>query len=87
MDRFLRFLVRGIRTIDGRRETADFLINAATKAEIERTEKRMNKKIMKRRDSVPIADDEEYCDHLALKELTEEQKELIRYEKEKEIYR
>ena len=87
MDRFLKFLVRGIRTIDGRSGTADFLIQAATKAEIENTEKRMNKKIYRRRESYPLAEDEEYEDWLQLKLLTEEQRETIRQEREKEIYR
>lgn len=82
MDRFLKFLVRGIRTIDGRAGTAEFLIGAATIAEIEKTEKRMNKKILRRRESYPLAEDEEYEDWLQLKTLTEEQRETIRYERE-----
>lgn len=70
MDFFLKFLVRGMRTIDGIRGTADFLIEAATVAMIDRTEKMMNRKVLKKRESVPIEEDEEYCDHLAFNLLT-----------------
>lgn len=69
--RFIKFLVQGIKTIDGRQGSADFYINSAAKNEIDRQEKRMNKKVQKRRDSIPCASDEEYEDWLQLQALTE----------------
>ena len=74
MDRFLRFLVQGMNSVDGRNGTADFFIDSATTYEIEKQEKRMNRKIMKKRESIPLADDEEYDDSLQIKVLTQEER-------------
>ena len=70
MMRLIKFLVQGIQTIDGRNGTANFYINAATKMEIDRIEKKMNRKVQKKRDMIPCASDEEYEDWLQLQVLT-----------------
>jgi hypothetical protein len=53
-----------MKTIDGRNGSAPFYINSATRFEIDRIEKKMNKKVQKKRDMIPCASDEEYEDWL-----------------------
>lgn len=47
----------------------------------------MNKKILKKRESIPCASDEEYEDWLQIKTLSEKQREKILALQKKEIYR
>ena len=54
-------------TIDGKPNTARFLIDAGTLTEIKRREKKLNRKVLKIRKSIPIEDDEEYDESLELK--------------------
>lgn len=64
MMRFIKFLVPACKTVDGIKGTAEFMINSSTHYKIEATEKKMNKKIQKKRDSIPLESDEEYDDTL-----------------------
>ena len=78
MSRFIQFLVQGIRTIDGRQGSADFYIDSATINEINRIEKKMNKKILKKRESIPCASDEEYEDWLQIRTLSQQQRDKVK---------
>lgn len=64
MDRFIKFLIAGINTIDGRTGTAQFFIEAATLSEIQKQEKRLNKPIRKKREAIKLSADEEYDESL-----------------------
>lgn len=61
-----------LETVDGRRGTVEWYAQAAKHYEIERQEKRLNRKIQKIRDKTPLPDDEEWEDWLHLKFLNEE---------------
>lgn len=87
MDRFIKFLVQGMNSIDGRNGTADLYIDSATHYAIKREEKRINRKVQKKRDSIPLEEDEEYEDWLQLKTLNEDERNKIREQQAKEIYR
>ena len=88
MDLLLRFLVQALDTVDGNRGTAEFFTQASLHYEIERQEQEMNKKTLKARAKLePLRDDEEFDDSLQLVFLTDKQKEQIRKDKQKEIYR
>ena len=67
MTLLIRFLVQAMNTIDGKPNTARFLIDAGTLTEIQRREKKLNRKVLKIRKSIPIEDDEEYDESLELK--------------------
>ena len=68
MDQLLGFLVQKMQTIDGKKGTAKFYIEAAVKYEIERREKLYNKKILKIRKKLEplMKDDEEFDDTLQI---------------------
>jgi len=57
----VRFLVQALNTYDGRRDTAQFYIDATVFNEIERREKKINKKVLKNRENIKLPDDEEFC--------------------------
>jgi hypothetical protein len=82
MDILIRFLIQALDTVDGRRGTADFYTQASLHYEIERQEKRMNKRTLKRRAKIleagPLASDEEFDEKHQIVYLTDEQKEDIR---------
>lgn len=86
MNRFLKFLIRAIKSVDGNAGTADFLINAATLQEIQKTEKKLNRQIHKRRQTLTLEPNEAWDDS-DLYKLTDEQKEKIKEFNTKEIYR
>merc|ERR1719424_2510200 len=62
MNLFLRFLVQALNTMDGHQDSAQFFIDAATINEIDRRERKLNKRVLKIRKVTPLADDEEYDD-------------------------
>jgi len=71
MNLILKFLVQAINTVDGRRNSAQFYIDAATMYGIEKAEKKMNRKVLKNRKTVSLADDEEWngdCEWIYLTE-------------------
>lgn len=86
-NKLVKFLVQAINTVDGRRDTAQFYIDAAVHYEIERREKRLNRKIQKMRDAIVLADDEEFDSSLDYKFLGEEEKQEIREYYTREIHR
>ena len=91
MDLLVRYLVQVLNTVDGNRNSANFYIESAVINEIQRREKRLNKKTNRIRqkilDNGPLASDEEFDETLQIQYLSEEEKQKIRYEKSKEIYR
>lgn len=87
MDIFIRFLIQALNTVDGNRDTAQFMIDASTLSDIQKAEKRNNRKRMEVRNTIVLADDEEWGEDLQWKYLTEEQKQKIRDKNTKEIYR
>ena len=74
MDILIRFLVQALDTVDGRKGTASFYTEASIHYEIERQEKKRNKKVLKRRSQFEMESDEEYDDSLQLQLLNEEEK-------------
>jgi len=60
MDIFIRFLVQALNTIDGNKGTAQFMIDATTLSDIQKAEKRNNRKRMAVRETINLADDEEW---------------------------
>lgn len=86
MNRFLQFLIRATRSVDGNSGTANFLIEAATLSEIQRQERRIHRNQMRRRRSCVIDEHESWSDY-EVTHLTEEQKERIKEEKTSEILR
>lgn len=58
---FTRFLIQALNTCDGRKDTAQFWIDATVMNEIDRREKKINKKVIKKRATINLPDDEEYC--------------------------
>lgn len=91
MDVLVRFLVQALNTIDGRKGTANFYVEASILNEIERREKKINKRTNKIRSKIleagPLASDEEFDENLQIQYLSEEERNQIRYEKTKEIHR
>jgi len=87
MNLFLRFLVQALNTMDGHQDSAQFFIDAATINEIERRERKLNKRVLKIRKVTPLADDEEYDDSLELKRLHDYEQRTIKEDMAKEIYR
>lgn len=91
MDVLVRYLVQVLSTVDGNRNSANFYIESAVINEIQRREKRLNKKTNRIRQKIlgkgPLASDEEFDETLQIQYLSEEEKEKIRYEKSKEIFR
>lgn len=87
MNLILKFLVQAINTVDGRRDTAQFYIDAATIYGIERTEKRLNRQVIRNRKTVEIAEDEEWCGDCEWKYLTEQERQTIRDDNTREIHR
>lgn len=91
MDIVVRFLVQALNTIDGRKGSANFFIEAAISNEITRREKRLNRRTNKIRNRIleagPLASDEEFDETLQIKYLSDEEKQHIRYTKMKEIHR
>jgi hypothetical protein len=93
MDILLGFLVQSIESIDGRKGSARFYIEASIAFEIQRREKKIthNKRVMRKRAKIlekgPLASDEEFDDSLQLQRLNEAEKQQIREEKTAEIYR
>lgn len=71
MNRFIKFLIRATRSVDGTAGTADYLIKAATIAEIQSQEKRINRKLIKRRAGM-VLDEHEAWDDSDLNYLTDE---------------
>lgn len=66
MDQLLGYLVQQMQSIDGKKGTAKFYIEAAVKYEIEKREKIKNKKVLKIRKKLEplMEEDEEYDDTL-----------------------
>lgn len=87
MDVFIRFLIVALNTIDGNKNTAQFLIEATTLSDIQKAEKRNNRKRMKVRSTITLADDEEWDEDLQWKYLTEEQKQRVKLKNTNELYR
>ena len=56
--------MQALNTFDGKRDTAQFYIDATVFNEIERREKKINKKVLKKRSSINLPDDEEFCGDL-----------------------
>ena len=77
MDTFIRFLIVALNSIDGNKNSAQFLIDASTLSDIQKAEKRNNKKRMQVRNTITLEDDEEWDEDLQWKFLTEEQKQKI----------
>ena len=80
MDVLVRYLVQALNTTDGRKGTANFYIEASIINEINRREKRLNKRANKIRNRLleedgPLASDEEFVEDLQIKYLSEEEKE------------
>ena len=75
MDILVRFLVQSLDTIDGRRGTSRWYKEASIINEIERREKRNNRKVMKRRAKVePLREDEEWDESCTYKYLHDMEK-------------
>lgn len=88
MDILIRFLVQSLDTIDGRRGTSNWYLEASIINEIERRERRNNKKVMKRRARVgELREDEEWDESCTYRYLEEPEKQQIRLDNKKEIYR
>lgn len=89
MDQLLGYLVQQMQSIDGKKGTAKFYIEAAVKYEIEKREKLKNKKVLmiRKRLETLMEEDEEFDETLDLQVLSEEEKQKIRLEKAAEIYR
>lgn len=91
MDKLVRFLVQALNTTDGKKGSANFYIEAAIINEINRREKKLNKRTNKIRNKIleagPLASDEEFDETLQIKTLSDEEKQQIRYEKTKEVHR
>ena len=68
MDLLVALLVQKVKTIDGTKGSACFYIEASISYEIQRRERRKNKRIQKQRDKIlaqgPLARDEEFDDSL-----------------------
>ena len=77
MNVFLRFLVQALNTIDGCVNSAQFYIEASALNEVARREKILNKKILARRKTIRLKEDEEYDDTLRLLQLPQEEKDRI----------
>ena len=52
MNLVIKFLVQALNTSDGRKGTAQFYIDAATTYGIEKAEKKLNRKVLKKRQTV-----------------------------------
>ena len=91
MDRLIKYLVQALDAVDGRANTGSFFTEAAVINEIQRQERRLNKKRLKARAKIleegDLASDEEFSPSLNLECLKEEEKQEIRQKKQKEIYR
>lgn len=85
MDMLIKFLVQSLDAVDGRANTGSFFTEAAVINEIERQERRLNKKSLKVRAKIleegELASDEEFSPNLELQCLTEEEKQEIRVKK------
>lgn len=70
MDLLVRFLVQALNTIDGRKGSANFYIEASIINEIERREKRLNRRTNRIRNRIleagPLASDEEFDETLQI---------------------
>ena len=68
MDLIVRFLVQALNTSDGRKGTANFYIEAAIINEINRREKKLNRRTNRIRNKIlekgPLAEDEEFDETL-----------------------
>jgi hypothetical protein len=68
MDLVVRFLVQALNTSDGRKGTANFYIEAAIINEINRREKKINRRANRIRNKIleagPLASDEEFEEDL-----------------------
>ena len=82
MDILIRFLIQSLDTIDGRRGTSNWYLEASVINEIERREKRNNRKVLKRRARVPggLREDEEWDESCTYHYLHDYEKKLIREE-------
>ena len=87
MDTFIRFLIVALNSIDGNKNSAQFLIEASSLSDIQKAEKRNNRKRMQVRSTITLADDEEWDEDLQWKYLTEEQKEKTKIKNANELYR
>jgi len=57
----VRFLVQALNSFDGKRDTAQFYIDATIMNEVERREKKINKRVIKKRSTITLPHDEEFC--------------------------
>lgn len=74
MDIFVKFLIESLNSMDGNRDSANFMIDASTLSDINKAEKKLNKRRMKIRETITLKDDEEWGEDLETLYLSEEQK-------------
>lgn len=87
MTLLIRYLIQAMNTCDGKANSANFLIDAGALTEIQRREKKLNKRVLKIRKVTPIQDDEEYDESLELKKIHDYERRQIRENMAKEVYR